>query len=550
MTTDLPSRTLLSKTRLAMPKTARLALPLALAAALLGGCTVGPDYVRPDTDVPTAYKEDSLWKTAKPADEYPRGQWWRVFHDPELDRLMELHNRRNLTIAQSEAQYRQAQAMLRQAESALFPTLSMDANRSRGVLSNNSMKVSNENQLVGTLSWEVDLWGGIRRNIEAGEASEQASKAQLEAVKLSSQAQLATAYLELIVTDRQIIRLEESEKLLAESLKLTINQYNAGLVSDASVAQAESQLKSAQASTIDSKLARAQLEHAIAVSIGQPPATFSLPAAKADPYLPQIPAGVPSLLLQRRPDIAAAERRVAEANALIGVAKSAFFPSLTLSATGGWNGPSFGDLFTVPNRIWSIGPAIALTIFDAGLRSAQTDEAIAAYDETVAAYRQQVLTAFQEVEDYLAAQAMLGDESDMQSAAVAAAIRSETITRNQYRAGVVSYLDLLVAENNRISAENTLWDIRKRQFTSSVGLIAAIGGQWDTPATDTPATGTATPPPTAPASQTTGNAAIPSNTTQPAEKAPAQQPATSTVPSAPAVPATPATPAATVPVRS
>ena len=550
MTTDLPSRTLLSKTRLAMPKTVRLALPLALAAALLGGCTVGPDYVRPDTDVPTAYKEDSLWKTAKPADEYPRGQWWRVFHDPELDRLMELHNRQNLTIAQSEAQYRQAQAMLRQAESALFPTLSMDANRSRGVLSNNSMKVSNENQLVGTLSWEVDLWGGIRRNIEAGEASEQASKAQLEAVKLSSQAQLATAYLELIVTDRQIIRLEESEKLLAESLKLTINQYNAGLVSDASVAQAESQLKSAQASTIDSKLARAQLEHAIAVSIGQPPATFSLPAAKADPYLPQIPAGVPSLLLQRRPDIAAAERRVAEANALIGVAKSAFFPSLTLSATGGWNGPSFGDLFTVPNRIWSIGPAIALTIFDAGLRSAQTDEAIAAYDETVAAYRQQVLTAFQEVEDYLAAQAMLGDESDMQSAAVAAAIRSETITRNQYRAGVVSYLDLLVAENNRISAENTLWDIRKRQFTSSVGLIAAIGGQWDTPATDTPATGTATPPPTAPASQTTGNAAIPSNTTQPAEKAPAQQPATSTVPSAPAVPTTPATTAATVPVRS
>ena len=184
------------------------------------------------------------------------------------------------------------------------------------------------------------------------------------------------------------------------------------------------------------------------------------------------------------------------------------------------------------------------------MRSAQTDEAIAAYDETVAAYRQQVLTAFQEVEDYLAAQAMLGDESDMQSAAVAAAIRSETITRNQYRAGVVSYLDLLVAENNRISAENTLWDIRKRQFTSSVGLIAAIGGQWDTSATDTPATGTATPPPTAPASQTTGSAAIPSNTTQPAEKAPAQQPATSTVPSAPAVPATPATPAATVPVRS
>lgn len=550
MTTDSPSRTLLSKTRLAMPKTARLALPLALAAALLGGCTVGPDYVRPDTDVPAAYKEDSLWKTAKPADEYPRGQWWRVFHDPELDRLMELHNRQNLSIAQAEAQYRQAQALLRQAESALFPTLSMDANRTRGVLSNNSMKVSNENQLVGTLSWEVDLWGGIRRNIEAGEAGEQASKAQLEAVKLSSQAQLATAYLELIVTDRQIIRLEESEKLLAESLKLTVNQYNAGLVSDASVAQAESQLKVAQAATIDSKLARTQLEHAIAVSIGQPPATFSLPAAKADPYLPQIPAGVPSLLLQRRPDIAAAERRVAEANALIGVAKSAFFPSLTLSATGGWNGPSFGDLFTVPNRIWSIGPAIALTIFDAGLRSAQTDEAIAAYDETVAAYRQQVLTAFQEVEDNLAAQAMLGDESDLQSAAVAAAIRSETITRNQYRAGVVSYLELLVAENNRIAAENTLWDIRKRQFTSSVALIAAIGGQWDTPASGTTAGTAGTMPATVPAPVTGATNTVQpavAGTTQPAEKTPAQQPAT---PAAPSAPATSAIPAHAAPVRS
>ena len=199
-----------------------------------------------------------------------------------------------------------------------------------------------------------------------------------------------------------------------------------------------------------------------------------------DPYLPKIPAGVPSTLLQRRPDIASAERRVAEANALIGVAQSAFFPSLTLSATGGWRGPSFGDLFTVPNRIWSIGPAIALSIFDAGLRSAQTDEAIAAYDETVAAYRQQVLTAFQEVEDNLAAQAMLEDESELQSAAVDAARRSEMITLNQYRAGTTGYLQLLVAQNSRISAENTLWDIRKRQFTACVALIAAIGGQWKT----------------------------------------------------------------------
>ena len=483
MKTDSPFYHALQKpqrTHSVFPAVAKTALVAVLSAAVLAGCAVGPDYVIPETDVPVAYKEDSLWKTAKPADEYPRGQWWSVFRDPELDRLMERLNSQNLTIAQAAAQYRQAQALMRQAESALFPTLSLDAGRTRGALSNSSSAISTQNQAIGTLSWEVDLWGGIRRNVEAGEAGAQASLAQLAAVRLSQQAQLATAYLELIVTDRQISRLEESEKLLAESLKLTQNQYNAGIVSDADVAQAESQLKVAQAATIDSKLARTQLEHAIAVSIGIPPATFSLPAAENDPYLPQIPAGVPSTLLQRRPDIASAERKVAQANALIGVAKSAFFPSLTLSATGGWRGPSFGDLFTVPNRIWSIGPAIALSIFDAGLRSAQTDEAIAAYDETVATYRQQVLTAFQEVEDNLAAQAMLGDESGLQAAAVDAARRSETITLNQYRAGTTGYLQLLVAQNSRISAENTLWDIRKRQFTASVALIAAIGGQWET----------------------------------------------------------------------
>ncbi len=474
----IPGKT--QQTHFVFPSATKTVLALALSATVLAGCAVGPDYAVPETDIPAAYKEDSLWKTAKPADEYPRGQWWSVFRDPELDRLMEQLNSQNLTIVQAEAQYRQAHALLRQAESALFPTLSLDAGRTRGVLSTGSSAISNQNQAIGTLSWEVDLWGGIRRNVEAGEAGAQASLAQLAAIRLSQQAQLATAYLELIVTDRQIARLEESEKLLAESLKLTQNQYNAGIVSDADVAQAESQLKVAQAATIDSKLARTQLEHAIAISIGIPPAAFFLPTATDDPYLPQIPAGVPSTLLQRRPDIASAERRVAEANALIGVAKSAFFPSLTLSATGGWRGSSFGDLFTVPNRIWSIGPAIALSIFDAGLRSAQTDEAIAAYDETVAAYRQQVLTAFQEVEDNLAAQAMLEDESGLQSAAVDAARRSETITLNQYRAGTTGYLQLLVAQNSRISAENTLWDIRKRQFTASVALIAAIGGQWET----------------------------------------------------------------------
>lgn len=480
MRTDQPSFRKTPKTYPAILHTVKTLLSSALAASILAACAVGPDYIVPDTVIPAAYKEDGLWKAASPADEYPRGHWWRVFKDPELDQLMEQFDKQNFTVAQAEARYRQAQALLKQAESSLFPTLSLDAGRTRGILSNNSPAISTQNQIVGALSWEVDLWGSIRRSVEAGEASAQASLAQLAAVRLSQQAQLVTAYLELIVTDRQIERLKESEKLLTESLELTRNQYNAGLVSDANVAEAESQLKAAQASTIDAQLARTRLEHAIAVTLGMPPATFSLPVATHDPYLPHIPAGIPSTLLQRRPDIASAERLVAEANARIGVAKSAFFPTLTLSATGGWRGPSFGNLFTIPNRIWSIGPSIALSVFDAGLRSALTDEAIAIYDETVAAYRQQVLTAFQEVEDNLAAQSMLGDESSLQAAAVDAARRAETITLNQYRVGTASYLSLIVAQNARIAAENTLWEIKKRQFTASVALIAAIGGQWET----------------------------------------------------------------------
>ena len=488
MKTDLPDQKAIPK-RMSMNRLFSFArmprirptLTLALCAATLAGCAVGPDYVQPQLDVPATYKEDSLWKRSKPADAWPRGAWWSVYKDPELDRLMVLLNKQNLTIAQAEAQYRQAQALLRQAQSSLFPSLSLDANRTRGFQSNTSTSATTQNAFIGNLSWELDVWGGIRRNVEAGEAGRQASAAQLEAIRLSAQAQMATAYLQLIITDRQVKQLEESEALLAESLRLTKNQFAVGIVSDADVAQAESQYKTAQAATVDMRLARSQLEHAIAVSIGQPPSSLTIDMARAEPYLPQIPAGVPSTLLERRPDVASAERKVAQANALIGVAKSAFFPALSISASGGFRNSSFGDLFTVPNRIWSIGPQIALSIFDAGLRSAQTDQAIAVYDETVATYRQKVLTAFQEVEDNLAAQAMLTDAADMQTAALNAAKRAETITMNQYKAGVVSFINVLIAQNTRIAAENTLYNVRKRQFTSSVALIAAIGGQWETP---------------------------------------------------------------------
>ena len=452
-------------------------LSVIIFSAALAGCAVGPDYVKPQMDVPASYKENSLWKTAQPTDDRPRGVWWSIYRDPQLDKLMEILNRQSPSIAQAEAQYRQAQALLRQAEAGLFPSLTANTSRTRSV-SAPSTAASTQYALGGTASWELDLWGGIRRSVEAGEAKQAASAAQLAAVKLSSQALLATAYLQLVVADQQLMQLQDSEKALKETLDITNNQHAAGIVSEANVAQAESQLKSAQALTVDKRLTRAQLEHAIAVALGQTPASFSLPTSRYVPFLPQIPPGLPSSLLERRPDISVAERNVAQANAQIGIAKAAYFPSLMISATGGYRGTTLADLVTLPNRIWSIGPQLALPIFDAGLRKAQTDQVVANYDASVASYRQIVLAAFQEVEDNLAAQSMLSQEAEFQKAALDAAVRSETITLNQYQAGVVSYINVLVAQNSRIAAQNTLWTVKNRQYMSSVALITAIGGQW------------------------------------------------------------------------
>jgi NodT family efflux transporter outer membrane factor (OMF) lipoprotein len=465
-----------------------------LLGSLLAGCAVGPDYVKPQMDVPVAYKESGQWKAAQPMDDSPRGDWWTICQDPRLNDLMDTLNRQSPTIAQAEAQYRQAQALLRQAQSGLYPTVGVTASATRsGNGSSNSSSslnnnvnsttssrsgVSNSFSLGVNASWEADVWGGVRRSIEAGEATQAASAAQLAAIRLSSQAQLATAYLQLVVADQQIQQLLESEKALQDTLTLTQNQSAAGIVSDANVALAESQLKSAQAQRVDRQLTRAQLEHAIAAALGQTPSGFTLAANDFEPHLPQIPAGLPSSLLERRPDIAAAERNVAAANARIGVAKAAFFPSLTLSASGGYRSDSFADWVSLPNRIWSLGPQLALTLFDAGLRKAQSDAAIAAYDDSVASYRITVLTAFQAVEDNLAGQAMLDQQAELQTAALAAARRSETITLNQYRAGIVGYINVLAAQNTRLSAENNLWNVKNRQYVNSVALIAAIGGQW------------------------------------------------------------------------
>lgn len=446
-------------------------------AAALAGCAIGPDYVKPKLDIPANFKEDGRWKTAEPQDAMPRGDWWTTFQDPTLNGLMDTLNKQSPTIAQAEAQYREAQAQLRQAQAGLFPSLSANASQSRGV-SSPSAGTSNAYNLGLSASWEVDLWGGVRREVEAGKAKQQASEAQLAAIRLSSQAQLATAYLQLVVADRQLANLRDSEKALGEALKLTRNQFAAGIVGDDAVASAESQWHTAQAAVVDKRLTRAQLEHAIAAQLGQAPASFGLPPATETPHLPQIPAGLPSALLERRPDVAAAERNMAAANAQIGIAKAAFFPTLTLGASGGYRGSSFADWVTLPNRIWSIGPSLALTLFDAGLRSAQTDQAIASYDASVASYRQTVLAALQGVEDNLSAQSLLKEESGMQTASLAAAKRAETIAMNQYQAGTVAYLNVLSAQNARIAAENNLWTVVNRQYTGSVALIAALGGRW------------------------------------------------------------------------
>ncbi|NHR08600.1 efflux transporter outer membrane subunit [Chromobacterium haemolyticum] len=504
-------------------KTQSLALACAL---LLAGCALGPDYAKPKLDLPAAYKEggseepsradreqgaprvateivqtvqrgsehgatqlsdgaagfsrppeDGRWKSAQPQDALPRGDWWRIYQDPRLDQLMDTLNRQSPGIAQAEAQYRQAQALLKQAEAGLFPSLGLNAGQSRGV-SSPGQATSTSYNLSANASWELDLWGGLRRSVEAGSAKAQASAAQLAAIRLSTQAQLATAYLQITVADLQLRQLQANEQALAETLKLTRNQYQAGIVSDANVAQAESQWQSAQAQRADKQLTRAQLEHAIAAALGQAPASFSLPAASAEPRLPSIPAGLPSQLLERRPDIAAAERAVVQANAEIGVAQAAFFPTLTLSASGGYRGASFADWVSLPNRVWSLGPALALSLFDAGLRSAQKEQTIAAYDASVAGYRLAVLSAFQSVEDNLAAQRLLGEEAASQQAALDAARRAETIALNQYRAGTVSYLNVLSAQSGRINAETTLWNVKNRQYAGSVALIAALGGGW------------------------------------------------------------------------
>jgi NodT family efflux transporter outer membrane factor (OMF) lipoprotein len=457
---------------------------------LPAACTLGPNYARPAVEAPAAYKEAQGWKPAQPRDNEPRGNWWSVFNDPQLDALASQVEVSNQTIKAAEARVREARALTQQAQAALFPIVTANASATRsGGRGGTGSNVDNAGGQGGgprnnfnvalDVNWELDLWGRVRRTIEAGEATAQASVADLEAAKLSAQAQLAEDYFLLRVQDAQIRLLNDTVDAYQKSLKLTQNQYAVGVAARADVAQAETQLKSTQAQALDAGVQRAQLEHAIAVLLGKPPADFSIAAEAVATTFPPIPPGLPSELLERRPDIAAAERRAAAANAQVGVAEAAFFPSLTLSATGGFQSSVLSQLFSLPSRYWSLGPALAQTIFDAGLRRAQTAQAMATYDENVASYRQTVLAGFQEVEDNLAALRILEQEALVQDEAVKSARESLTITLNQYRAGTANYLAVVVAQATALSNERAALAILARRQTASVTLIKALGGGWD-----------------------------------------------------------------------
>jgi NodT family efflux transporter outer membrane factor (OMF) lipoprotein len=453
-----------------------VSLTLALCVA---GCTLGPNFFRPKAPVPAAYKEIAGWKQAEPRDHELRGNWWEMYGDPVLNDLQAQVNVSNQTLAQAEARYRQARALVAQARSAYFPIVDLSASSSRSQAGGSRAPVDSH-RLSADAAWEPDLWGRIRRTVEANVASAQASAADIESVRLSIHADLAQSYFALRAVDAQRRILEDNVRAFEASLKLTQNRYDAGVVARTDVVLAETQLRTTQAQSIDTGVQRAQLEHAIAVLVGKAPSELSLARAPLDAVAPPpIPVGVPSALLERRPDIAGAERRAAAANAQIGVAQAAYFPALTLSASGGFASAAFGQLISTPARFWSLGAALAQTLFDAGARRARTEQAVALYDESVAAYRQTVLTGFQEVEDNLAALRILEEESAVQAEALAGAQRSVELALNQYKSGILNYLNVLTAQATALASERTAVDLRSRRLAASVLLVRALGGGWD-----------------------------------------------------------------------
>lgn len=470
----------------------RIAVGVIAAAAV--ACATAPTYQTPATTLLPAFKETpgpdsrlaSEWKTAEPQDNRLRPNWWEMFGDPTLNGLEEKVATANQTVAQADATFRAARAALRVAGADLYPTVTVSGtpsvseastNRAGGSLSKGTVA---DYLAQSDVSYEPDFWGRVHGAVVSGAATAQATAADLQNTRLSLQAELAEDYVQLRGTDEQIRLLDVAIASYDRFLQLTVNKHDQGVVSGADVATARTQLESTRVEATDLGISRAQLEHAIAVLTGEPPASLSLDVSAVTLSPPVIPPAVPSVLLERRPDIAGAERRVAAANAQIGVAHAAFFPTLTLTASGGFESASLANLFDWPSRVWSLGAALAETVFDAGKRKAQTEEAVATYDGTVATYRQTVLSAMQDVEDNLVTLKILADETDQQAAALAAAEASLTIADNQYRAGITDYLAVITAQNVALTNERTSADLLTRRLAASVLLIKALGGGWST----------------------------------------------------------------------
>lgn len=451
---------------------------------LLGGCSVGPDYQRPAMVMPVHYKEARGWQQATPLDAQSKGEWWAVYHDATLSGLLNQVSISNQNVANYAAQYRQAQALASESRAALFPSLGYDGSATRSgshATDSNVRTTSSSHQAELSASWELDLWGKLRRTLEENRASASASAAELANITLSAQSELAQDYFQLRIMDQKIALYQQSVDAYQRYLKVITSQYQAGTASRATLAQAQLQLESASASAQDYQWQRAQMEHAIALLVGKAPAEFSLTAAPLTATLPAIPAALPGELLQRRPDIAYAERNMAAANAAVGVAVAGYYPDLTLSASGGVSSSVLHSLFSLPNRVWSLGPELSGTLLDFGATAAQVDQARAGWDASVATYRQTVLTAMQEVEDKLVELNTLQGEIAAQQRATEAAQTSARVTRLQYEAGMITYLDVATTENSRLSAQQSLLTLQSTQWVSSVALIAALGGGWQAP---------------------------------------------------------------------
>jgi NodT family efflux transporter outer membrane factor (OMF) lipoprotein len=453
-----------------------------LLAALLAGCAVTRVEPPPPVIAPAQFKESGLWQRATPAVAVP-DEWWRLFNDPVLDELQAKLVIGNENLKAAVAQVASARAQVEASRSALWPTLSVGASASRASNASTDSSFSagprNTVSLSANASWEVDLWGRLSQATTAAQATLQASADDLAAARLSAQATLAQSYFSLRAAEAQQALLERTVQAEQRSLELTQARYQSGVAAQSDVLQAQTLLKSTQASLTDTVAQRAQLEHAIAVLLGQPPSALSLARSAALPAPPAVPELLPATLLQRRPDIAAAQRRVAAAYAQIGVADAAFFPSLTLSASAGYRGSSLANLLSAPNLFWSIGPALAQAILDGGQRRLASAQARASADQATATYRQAVLTALQEVEDNLVLADQLQQQAALQQEALQSAQRLLEITMEQYRAGTVSYLNVVSAQTSALSSERSLLDVRNRQLAALNQLLKNIAGRWD-----------------------------------------------------------------------